>query len=269
VRDPDDHLRSLRDLGGGVEPSPAADVRRRGDLRRRHRRQALALGAAGVAPAVVVPVAWLGTPDPAPGPDLSGSGVTSPAVPQPSPPSSAPTPDSGPGGAADLAAFPLDLRLSTTRRDGVAGRAGLEGAEVCDRIPVWLENAEARRGLSAAGPEHTEDREIRVFSDADVAVSALAGLRAAVAQCASAEATYPQPSVVDLTTDLGYDSVTWAVNQEGALGPEVYAFNRVGRSIVGVHDYAGYPTPAAARDGLQSLLRDLAPSQCAWTRAGC
>lgn len=265
----DDHLRSLRVLGAGAEPIAATEVRRRGDLRRRHRRQAIAIGAAGLAAAVVLPFAGLGTPSPSPTPD---PGRTGPASPSPTdPPSPQPSHTSGqaPGGAADVAAFPLDLRLSTSRRDGVAGRAGLEGAEVCDRIPVWLENAEVRRGLSAAGAEHTEDRELRVFPTAEVAVSALGELRAAVEQCAAAPTTYPEPSVVDLTTDLGYDNVTWAIQQEGALGPEVYAFNRVGRSIVAVRDYAGYPTDTAARDALQSLLVDLAPSQCPWTQEGC
>ncbi|MDN4162396.1 hypothetical protein [Nocardioides abyssi] len=225
MRDPIEDLQHFRTDGTTVNPLPASEVRRRGDrMRRRNTAVATVGGVAAALVAVGVPfgIAQSGGGD---GPDTS-----------PAPPSVSWLQEAPEG-------FPLDAGYAASATDEVAPAI----PDVCG-TPFWTTAGTTDvAGATLSGGEAFDARTLMVYPDDDAAERALAGIRAAVADCPEQTELDESPDTTlvhdvldqDLPTEESFVFVQRARFDDGLLSDAtITGIGRSGNALLVDQSYA-------------------------------
>lgn len=199
-------------------------------------------------------------------------------VPSPSASTALPVPGAIPAGFP-IAWDAIDMTDDGGELLGPGPRApGVLEVSPCEQA-VWPVAGDERLAFRTTGPEFEESRELVVLASAEEAVTAMAGVRSALADCPTEinelDPTSSQEQAWDLLeARTGYeDSVTFSMTYtDGMPGGQIWQLTRVGRAIIAVGtggEYSrGRSTRFAARR-LTGLTAHLTPRMCAFTEAGC
>lgn len=262
MRDPIDTLTSL-DPGDDVDPLPAAEIRRRGDARRRRRIAGMgATAALALATAVVVPSL------------LDRGAPIAPADPEPSTGWVTTIPDDATltpavDGFEDRFTWVTDDTATGVSTLGLCGEAAYPLDAVTDRLAA--DSQPTGESADAAG------RELRLYADDAAAREALQRVRDAVAGCPQEDhdgTTWLNQELVQ-AGEMGEESTavgrTFAVDGQATPGLELWTFVRVGNAIAAIHVYSehGDLETGYALDGDMPPLQAIVDGMCLYSLEGC
>jgi len=260
MSDPLDELRNLRHLGGDVTPLPPAEVRRRGDVRRRRTHALAAVGGVAVIALIATPIAVL----------ASGNGQH--AI----PPAVTPSVTAIPGD------FPLALGYPDTNEDLTPVRVGtadlLADITYCG---VKAFPATPRRDLASVtytGAEDYRSRALAVYATDAEAQGVVDQFRATVEACPDETIGGTRQVYTEVPVAAGEDSVAMTHTYEGPgdgpnLGLEVIEVVRVGNAVLFTSGYGEGNSPGTApADNAQPFVDATAPvvgKLCVFAAGGC
>jgi hypothetical protein len=165
-----------------------------------------------------------------------------------------------------------DLGTNNVTTDGTPAGERMTHADPCAHQGILVRDPLDRLDYNLMGPEFTEERELRTYTDAATAQAALDNLSSAVASCATEDigdgitATWTVHN-----EETGYHSVTLSrtIGQEGGF---TWQYTRVGLAIFGVvwSGEGGSPEQIRINAGeLTAITKQVAPKMCLFTKAGC
>lgn len=246
MSDPIDQLRSLTTSGVDVDPLPAAEVRRRGDRRRRRTHALATVGGVVAVAAVVAPLA------------LGVRGAERSAPPPAGPASSSTTRADTEWrqripADVDLTALPAAATFSYTARDA----AVIDDLTLCG-VPVFspASGDPVAPAVDTAGAEYADPgtenslaRTLALYADDELAGDALAAIESGVRSC-PLERQDPglplvhQPVDTELASDDSFVFTQQARLEDGSLADlTVVQVARIGNALylADVHTSAGGP----------------------------
>jgi hypothetical protein len=194
----------------------------------------------------------------------------------PSPVTSSPAPTETGIASAIPEDFPLAQGMDETEESDVVEGPGpdVEAAPVVDvcGTDVWAPSGVVQR-LAARQTriEYLETRELTTFVSADEPADALTQVRDAVRDCPRIEGEPNGYSTTMLEGPDGYDSFTFGVFTDEALGGQVFQLTRVGSAVLVVYA-TGEMSEASLQpvaDGLSETTLAMVPEMCVWTEDGC
>jgi hypothetical protein len=172
--------------------------------------------------------------------------------------------------------FPIDISHIDPGGDGEVHQPSHEGDPVLFEpcgVEAFAVPSQDQLYFQVVGPEYGDTRELRTYASADDAVHQMTRLRVDVASCPRDPSSDPASASVWTTHDAetGYDSFAAAQTYEQGLGGGVWLFTRVGRSIL-AQVVSGEFGPDNVWDTflpMVSVAKQVAPSMCRFTDAGC
>lgn len=185
----------------------------------------------------------------------------------------------GPGDIdlAETIALDVDLEADVDgeKTGPSADVEGIDLTELCGS-KTWPGSAAQRLAVRVTGPEYAKTRELVAYDNASDAVAVLAQLREDVDACVSvgedADAESPNDRFyTTLTSDTGYDAVTFGQTYREGLGGAVYQFVRIGSAILGTA-HAGEYSPQTIQGGADVLTEDnksVTEQMCVFAEKGC
>jgi hypothetical protein len=263
MSDPLDELRNLSHLGGDVTPLPPAEVRRRGDVRRRRANALAAVGGVAAIALIATPIAVLASgndrsaPTPVGTPDRSG--VTT-------------IPDG----------FPLAMGYPDTNENLTPVRVGsadlLSDIAYCEVKAFPATPTQDLASVTYTGGEDYRSRELAVYANEAEAQGLVDQFRATLATCPEETMGGTRQIYTLVPVAAGDDAVAMAHTYAGPgdgpnLGLEVIEVVRVGNAVLFSSGYGEGNSPGTdPADNAQPFLDATAPlvgKLCVFAAGGC